>query len=431
MKLIIHRGAKEIGGSCVELTTAKSRIVIDFGIPLVNGNRQRFDSKVLAAATIDELKLQKILPNIEGLYLGQERNIDAIFISHSHMDHYGFLRYVHPDIPVYMSEGANILIEVSSLFTPCKVGRLNVRILNKSESLQVGDFTVSNQLVDHSAFDALAFMIEADGRKIFYSGDFRSHGRKGGLFSRMIAYPPAGVDCLLLEGSMIGRRDHTFNDESAVEQGIVNILKSNNNIKFLFASSQNIDRIVSAYRACLKAEHTFVIDLYTAYILDKLRKVSKNIPQFDWRKVRVKFLKSHADTLADNVSKELLYLYNTRKIEFEEINSNKGKILMLARDNSFFPILTKNIQDIAGAKLIYSMWDGYLTERFVRLCGDSGITIEYVHTSGHAAVKDLQAFASAINPKVLIPIHAFEAGEYPNLFKNVMVLDDGAAFELG
>lgn len=33
-------------------------------------------------------------------------------------------------------------------------------------------------LMDHSAYDAYAFLIEADGEKIIYSGDFREHGRK-------------------------------------------------------------------------------------------------------------------------------------------------------------------------------------------------------------------------------------------------------------
>ena len=40
MNLIIHRGTKEIGGSCVELLTAKTRILIDFGMPLVDEGRR-------------------------------------------------------------------------------------------------------------------------------------------------------------------------------------------------------------------------------------------------------------------------------------------------------------------------------------------------------------------------------------------------------
>lgn len=430
MQLIIHRGTKEIGGSCVELVTARSRILIDFGMPLVSAERKPFDSKALAGKSPEELKRLGVLPSIKGLYRDEEKAVDAILISHSHMDHYGLLGYVHPDIPIYTSEGARILMEVSNIFTPCRVGNINIRVLDKRQKLEIGDMTVIPYLVDHSAFDALAFRIEADGRKIFYSGDFRGHGRKSTLFKSIVAHPPKDIDYLLLEGSMIGRGRQVFKDEAAVESRIEKILRSNDNIKFLFASAQNIDRIVSAYKACLRTGHIFVIDIYTAYILDSVRKVSKKIPQFNWRNVRVKFLKSHADTLAVKVSKALLYRYNARKIEMEEINEKKDRILMLARDNSIFQAIVKSIKDIGGAKIIYSMWEGYLTEEFKNWIARKGLAIESVHTSGHATLRDLKAFAKALKPKTLIPIHTFEPWQYQALFSNVRIMKDGEVFDL-
>lgn len=429
MKLFIHRGTAEIGGTCVEVFTEKSRIVIDFGLPLVNAKKEPFDSKILIGKSPEELRGLKILPSVSGLYKDEERSVDAILISHSHIDHYGLLRYVHPCIPIYMSEGANTLIEVSDIFTPHKIGKINTQIIDKRKKLVIGDFEITPYLVDHSAFDALAFMIKADGKKIFYSGDFRGHGRKSELYRRMVSKPPKGIDCLLLEGSMIGRGEQLFKDEQAVQARIEKVLTATPNIKFLFASSQNIDRIVSAYKACLKTNHVFVIDIYTAYILDCLKKVSKHIPQFNWRNIRVKFLKSHADSLAQNASDKLLYAYNARKIEIDEINAIKDKVLMLARDNSFFPKLVKIIKDIEGAKIIYSMWEGYLTDKFKDFIAQKGLDIETVHTSGHATVIDLKAFASAVNPRVLVPIHTFHSDRYGEMFENVRVLGDGEMWE--
>jgi len=424
MNLTIHRGTQEIGGSCVELSTEKSRILIDFGMPLVNDKKEPFDSRVLEGKSLDELRKLNLLPKIAGLYSDEEKAIDAILISHSHLDHYGLLRYVHPDIPIYMSKGAKILVEISNIFIPHKVGELNINAVDKIKSFAIGEFKIYSYLVDHSAFDARAFLIEARGKRIFYSGDFRGHGRKNILFDKMIANPPKNIDYLLMEGSMLGRGKQLYNDENAVEKRIEEILKNSSNITFLFVSSQNIDRLVSAYKACLKTGRIFVIDLYTVYILDKLRTVSKNIPQFNWRNVRVKFIKSHADTLADKVSDKLLYFYNTKKIDMLEINRNKDKILMLARDNSVFPLFVKDIKNIEGSQLIYSMWQGYLTDRFKQYCMDKGIEIEQVHTSGHATIENLKAFAEALNPKVLIPIHTFEASKYPELFNNVKILKD-------
>ena len=51
MKFKIHRGTKEIGGSCVEVWTDKCRIVVDIGMPLVNPDRTPFDSRFLYTRT--------------------------------------------------------------------------------------------------------------------------------------------------------------------------------------------------------------------------------------------------------------------------------------------------------------------------------------------------------------------------------------------
>ena len=105
-------------------------------------------------------------------------------------------------------------------------------------------------------------------------------------------------------------------------------------------------------------------------------------------------------------------------------------MLMLARDNSIFPSIVKGIDSVTGAKIIYSMWEGYLTEEFKSYCKQKGIVVEPVHTSGHATAGDLRAFADTLKPKALIPIHTFEATEYPALFENVRVLKDGEEFSI-
>jgi len=429
MKLIIHRGTKEIGGSCVELKTEKARILIDFGMPLVDAKKEKFDFKELIGKSIEELKELNVLPNIKGLYNNEEKSIDAILISHSHMDHYRFLNYVHKDIPIYMSKGADELIKISGIFTPNKLNKINSKVINK-KYFNIGDIKVTPYLVDRSAFDALAFLIEADGKRLFYSGDFRGHGRKRALFNQILENPPKDIDCLLIEGSMIGSGDQVYENEVAIEKKIADILKSANNITFFFASSQNIDRIVSAYKACLRANSTFVVDIYTAYILDRLRKVSKHIPQFNWRNIRVKFYKDQADTLANQVSTQTLYYYNTKKIDIEELKKKKDKILMFSRDKSIFPRIVKELDNVEGAKIIYSMWDGYLVPDFEEYCAKKGLIIEKVHTSGYATIDDLKAFSDALKPGVLIPIHTFEPERYRSLFQNVKILRDEEVFTL-
>ena len=246
----------------------------------------------------------------------------------------------------------------------------------------------------------------------------------------MVEKPLANIDVLLMEGSMLGRHKLIYENERSVENKIVEILKANNNITFLFTSSQNIDRLVSAYRACLKTNKIFVIDLYTAFILERLKTISEHIPQFDWKNIRVKFYKSHADSIAEAGYKDLLYKFNKSKIEMNEINKNKDNILMLARDNSLFPAILKKIDKVQGAKIIYSMWEGYLKDEFIGFIKHHGIDLEQVHTSGHAVLEDLKKFSEALNPNMLIPIHTFEPKEYSKHFKNVKMLKDGEVLKM-
>ena len=53
-------------------------------------------------------------------------------------------------------------------------------------TLDVGPFRITPFLIDHSAFDSYALEIQSDGKRCFYSGDPRGHGRKAALFERLL-----------------------------------------------------------------------------------------------------------------------------------------------------------------------------------------------------------------------------------------------------
>lgn len=431
MKLIIHRGTREIGGSCVELISGNSRIIIDLGLPLVDKEGEPFDSSVLQGKSTEDLVSENILPDVKGLYNNGALGIDAILLSHSHQDHYGLLDHIHPDIPVYMSQGARMLIEISNLFIPVKVKLPNVIVLKKWQPVEIGDFVVKPYLVDHSAPDARAFLVKSKstGKRLFYSGDFRGHGRKKVVLDNLISHPVKHVDCLVMEGTMIGRADKGYENEDAVEARMAEIFRSKENIAFVFCSSQNIDRLVSIYRAAKRTQQTLVIDLYTAYILYRLKSISRRLPQYWWDDIKVIYFQHHAEVLVNNELKEFLYRCKSAKIEREEVNRDKKNIVMVAKYNYDFMKLLGYIDNLAGAVAIYSMWEGYLERSNLRqTLKRKGVELEAVHTSGHATEQGLKRLADAFKPKCLVPIHTFQPGEYPALFPNVHILNDGEEF---
>ncbi|HRZ86802.1 MAG TPA: MBL fold metallo-hydrolase [bacterium] len=432
MKLTIHREALGIGGGCVELSSEKTRILIDFGMPPADGKREPFDTKLLEGKTVAELKGSGLLPNIQGLYNDEPRGVDAILISRSSRDYYGLLGYVNPDIPVYMSCGIKALIDASNIFIHNRPGRIHAQIIKGRRPFKIGDLTVTPYLADDSGAGAQAFLIEAGGKRLFYSGDIRGHGKKGVLFRTIFERPPENIDCLLLGGAMRGTDEQAYKNEAAVKRRIEEILRANVSIVLICCSSQDIDRLASAYRACQKAGRTFVIDLHTAFILSKLGKDSAGLPQPDGKNVRIKFVNTQAESLKDAGYRDLLFVYNKSKIEFFKINEEKHKMLMLVRDTGSFPVIPKELEETKGAKLIYSMCEKSLTGEFRASCDRRGIEIEQVHTCGSDTIDDLKAFVEVLKPKTLLPMDAFGPEQYSEAFAgaDVKVLQEGRTFTL-
>lgn len=432
MRLIIHRGTHEIGGSCVEICSdsGDTRIVIDLGMPLVTPDGSPFEWRRYNNLSPEQLTDKRVLPPIAGLYAHQKPSVAAVLLSHAHQDHFGFLRFVHPGIPLYLSPGTLSLVEVSNIFLGTEVNLDQVLTFDMWEPFQIGDFTITPYLMDHSAPDAAAFLVQADGQKLFYTGDFRGHGRKGMLLERLIADPITDVDCLVMEGSMLGMSEGPYRDEAAVEKALHDIIADQGSYTFIFCSSQNLDRLVSVYRAVKRVGATLVIDLYTAFVLDKLRSISTRIPQFDWDRIRVLYSYSHAQKLAA-YDKELLYKYRRTKIGFEEIKANPKDTVLLCKDNSYFRVMLRHLGDLINTKAIYSMWHGYLMRsNLARVLESHGIGMIEIHTSGHAYREALQRLSQALKPKYVVPIHTFHPEYYSELFENVIQLSDGEELHL-
>ena len=125
-------------------------------------------------------------------------------------------------------------------------------------------------LVDHSAFDAYALLVEAGGKRIFYFGDFRAHRRKRRLFEAMIANPPRDVDVLLMEGTTIGRDGAAdgLASEADLEGKFVKSFQDTPGLHLVWTPSQNIDRLVTICRAAKRTDRVLLIDLYTAVVLE-------------------------------------------------------------------------------------------------------------------------------------------------------------------
>ena len=405
----IHRGAHQIGGSCIELACDGSRILLDLGKPL--------DAEDLDPA---------LLPATAGLLNGAEPGLLGIVISHGHIDHWGLAPLVHETIPVAIGAATCRILHAAAPFVPNPFTPENTIELSDGVPVTFGPFTVTPYLVDHSAFDAYALLVEAGGRRLFYSGDIRAHGRKAALFERMTRNPPQNVDAMLMEGSTLGRLDESsrFPTEAEIEERLVERFKPPGFV-IVSASAQNIDRMVSLYRACKRTARTLVLDLYAMEMLRATK--NQNLPGPGWPNLSVYVPEYQRRQIAQNKRFDLLLPYKRERLYREQLSEIGNSAVMLFR-----PAMTRDVDEAGlwpGARAIWSQWDGYLKDgagaKLKASLQERGVPLENVHTSGHASITDLKRLAAVVSPSALVPIHTFESDRFPEYFDNVVRRKDG------
>lgn len=415
MRIRIHRGTQEIGGTCIEVEAQGKRVALDVGLPL----------------DAPEQGHETLLPDVAG-FREPDDSLLGVLISHPHQDHYGLARHLRSDVVVYVGEAANRILTASSAYVPNGHSFVDPVFLRHRTPVQIGPFRVTPFLVDHSAFDAYSLLVKADGKRVFYSGDFRAHGRKAAMFESIIRHPPRDIDVLLMEGTTIGRTGTSegFATEADLEEQFVRAFGETRGLHLVWTSAQNVDRVVTVFRAAKRTGRMLLIDLYASVVLEATGR--DTIPQSHWDDVRLYVPHPQRVFIKENELFDDLRRHSVHRVYSNQLPSIRDRAVMLFRPMFLRDHGVDRVLD--EARLTYSMWRGYLkneyTQRVVRSFEKRGVSWDTIHTSGHAAVKDLQPFAHALAPRLLVPIHSFETGRFAEFFANVVQKDDGVWWEV-
>lgn len=434
LKYRLHGGADEIGGNFIEVEYAGKRIFLDMGMPLTLPETGAFSSREIEKRSTEEIVRAKYMPDLPGLYSGEDASILGVIISHPHKDHFGFIKRASARIPIYMGEKTKAIIEATSLFIhdyPTFSDNIAFPLTDR-KTFKLGPFEITPYSSDHSAFDSYSLLIRAGGKTLFYSGDLRAHGRKSELFRLLLKDLPKNIDHFLLEGTMMGRAKDKPRREVDLAADFTREMTNTDGLVLVNTSAHNVDRLETIYYSAMNSGRVLVMDNYSAYIY---RAVGHYLLPGSAPQVRVFFPLTQCISIKKEKSfSQKLSPFNGMRIYADEIAANPGKFVMLFRESMVRDFGDNNrrfvpLSALKGATHIYSMWEGYWDgmKKAQRFLAENAIKNVPIHCSGHAYKKDLAYLLETAKPKYAVPIHTegkLRKG-FREMYKSVLLVKKG------
>jgi len=216
VELTFYGGLREIGGTKVLVKTREGAVFLDFGKSFSH-EASFFQEPYNAPFHIPSLLSVGALPDIDGLYrLNPGKPVDGVLISHPHVDHYGYVSTLSPQVPVYAGDDTKELIVIRSETNDRgwqnDYSQTDWRTFSSGDVVHVEGTEIGFMplAVDHSVPGSYGFIIQAEDKKIAYTGDLRMHGRRPEQTEHFLNLLRLNhIDALITEGTHVdsGGRD--------------------------------------------------------------------------------------------------------------------------------------------------------------------------------------------------------------------------------
>jgi ribonuclease J len=159
IRIIPLGGVEEIGKNCTMIEVGDDIVIIDIGFQFKDENTPGIDY---------------ILPNTKYVEERKEK-VRAVIVTHGHLDHIGAIPFVMPRIgnpPLYTRLLTSVMIKKRQeefLHMP----PLDLRVIEKDETITVGKLKVRFFSVTHTIPDAMGVIIETPWGSIVHTGDLK------------------------------------------------------------------------------------------------------------------------------------------------------------------------------------------------------------------------------------------------------------------
>jgi ribonuclease J len=372
------------------------------------------------------------LPRLNGLYSEDmikdtdikytSPSIDAVILSHPHMDHVGYLPFIDENIPVHCGECTKTIMDAMQESGRINLGQHKFQTFRTGRKVKVGKLEIVPVHVDHSIPGAYGFIAHTSKGSIVYSGDFRLHGPMARM-TRKFAVKAGESDpiAMVSEGTRVCNAENQIaHSESRVKAESHAVVAKASELVIVAFYSRDIDRFKTFYEIAKDNDRKFVISLKLAYLLWKLK---------DDRELRIPNIMKDDDILFYKKRKKTGEFAETdyytwerpfleKAVNFDYVHRNQSKLLFNLDLAGFTELI--DIKPSVGGDFIHSMSEPFSEEdvdydTMHRWLNHFGLKSHQIHASGHCQSKDLVEIINQIKPKRLMPVHT----EHPELFKNL------------
>jgi ribonuclease J len=420
IRIIPLGGVEEIGKNCTMIEVGDDIIVVDIGFQFKDENTPGIDY---------------ILPNTRYVEDRKEK-VRAVIITHGHLDHIGAIPFVMPRIgnpPLYTRLLTSVMIKKRQeefLHMP----PLDIRVVEKDETITVGKIRVKFFAVTHTIPDAMGLIIETPYGAIVHTGDLKLDHVDGVPTDAEVAeYDRAfkNENVLMLMADSTNVENPGFSmPEKQVHKNIEEIIKNTKGRLIIATFSSLLERLMKIIEYSEK---------YGKKVCVEGRSMKQNL---DICK-QLGLLKPKKDTM---ISSEEIDQYPPERIIILATGAQGDEYAALMRmANKTHKYVKINKRDTI--LLSSSVVPG--NERAVQKLKDNlsrqgAHIIHYriadVHSSGHANRDETAWIHKKIHPKFFMPLHGYhymlrthgdiarDANNMPE--ENIVIPDNGAVIEI-
>jgi len=422
--LTFYGGVNEIGGNKILLQDRDVKVFFDFGMSFAL-KKQYYSPPFLSPKSEKSLKELGVLPEIQGIYKdGKAPEVDALFISHAHMDHSAYTSFINREIPVYCGETTKIILDALSEMRRAglefNVEGINFRTFRTGSSINIGHLKVEPVHVDHSVPGAYGFIIHTSSGAIVYTGDFRHHGAKKEMTSDFVKKAQEAKPVAVITEAT-NMTNASVSDEREVENKLDEIVGQTHGIVLADFAYTDVDRFNSFYRTAKKNGRCLVVSLKQAYLLEALHSdKGLRLPDLNDEGVLI-FRRSKKKY--DQWEEKIMNKYASKVADVFEVSKRQCKAILTM---SFYDLEELvGIQSEAGSCYVLSSSEPFNEEmeidyeRLVNWLEHYGLPQYHAHVSGHIMPLQLKTILKQISASKIFPVHTKKARLFAKFMRDL------------